>query len=57
MSVVIGQAATTDSVPRGIHPKVGDACGELLKGSKAVLEQFQGDGGSGEWGHRLDATA
>ena len=41
----------------GIHPEVGDPCGELLQGSKTVLEQFQGDGGSGEWGHRLDATA
>ena len=44
-------------VLRGIHPEVGDPCGELLQGSKAVLEQFQGDGGSGQWGHRLDATA
>jgi len=41
----------------GIYPQVGDPCGELLKGSKAFLEQFQGDGGSGEWGHRSDATA
>jgi hypothetical protein len=29
----------------------------LLQGSKAVLEQFHRDGGSGQWGHRLDATA
>ena len=41
----------------GIHPQVGDPCAELLQGSKAVLEQFQGDGGSGQWGHRLDASA
>ena len=41
----------------GIHPQVGNPCGELLQGSEAVLEQFQGDGGSGEWGHRLDAIA
>ena len=34
----------------GIHPQVGDTCGELLQGSKAVLEQFQGDGGSGQRG-------
>jgi len=45
------------SDPCGIHPQVGDPCGELLQGSKAVLEQFQRDGGSGERGHRLDATA
>jgi len=45
------------SDPCGIHPQVGDPCGELLQGSKAVLEQFQRNGGSGERGHRLDATA
>jgi len=39
-------------VVSGIHTEVGDPCGELFQGSEAVLEQFQGDGGSGQWGHR-----
>jgi hypothetical protein len=29
----------------------------LLQGSKAVLEQFQGDGGSAQTRHQSDATA
>jgi hypothetical protein len=29
----------------------------LLQGSKAVLEEFQGDGGGGQTRHRSDATA
>ena len=29
------------------HSKVGNPRGQLLQGSKAVLEQFQGDGGGG----------
>ena len=34
------------------HPlRGGDARGELLKGSKAVLEQFQRDGGRRERRH------
>jgi hypothetical protein len=40
-----------------LHTEVGDPCGQLLQGSKAVLEQFQGDGDGGQWGHRSDATA
>ena len=40
-----------------LHAEVGDPRGQLLQGSKAVLEQFQGDGGSGQWGHQSDATA
>ena len=35
----------------GIHTEVGDARGELLKGSKAVLEQFKRDGGRCERRH------
>jgi hypothetical protein len=29
----------------------------LLQGSKAVLEQFQGDGGGSQTRHQSDATA
>ena len=40
-----------------LHTEVGDPRGQLLQGSKAVLEQFQGDGGSGQRRHQSDATA
>ena len=43
-------------VRRRRHAKVGDTRGQLLQGSKAVLEQFQGGDGGGQWGHRSDAT-
>ena len=40
-----------------LDTEIGDLRGQLLQGSKAVLKQFQVDAGSGEWGHRSDATA
>jgi hypothetical protein len=40
-----------------LNPKVGDARGQLLQGSKAVLEQLQGDGGGCQTKHQSDATA
>ena len=40
----------------GIHAEVCDARGELLNGSKAVLEEFKRDGGRCERRHWSDAT-